>query len=159
MILRPLLPLVLVLSGCSNEDEWTRKQPATVTAEGVLTLDGKPVDFASITLLPIEPGTHAATSLTDKSGRFAMQAFPSKPGAVPGEYKVRVGKTIEVGAEAIKVDLGEDAAHAVAQDGGANVSWKNVLPDKYADPATSGLTIVVPPDGTTSLKIELKSGT
>ncbi len=47
-----------------QEDEWTRKQPATVTADGVVTLDGKPIDGASIVSTtygePIHPSSAAS---------------------------------------------------------------------------------------------------
>jgi hypothetical protein len=150
-----VLCMVASLPGCSNEDEWTRQQPATVVADGVVTLDGKPVDGASIILSPIEPSQHAASALTDSNGRFSLAAFPNKPGAVPGNYKVRVAKTIEVAAEPIKVDLGEDAAHAATDEPGESVTWKNVLPEKYSNPETSEIFVEVPADGVSDLKIEL----
>lgn len=151
----PTLLAALFLSGCSQEDEWTRKQPATVSADGIVTLDGKPVDGASIIIAPIAPGQHAANALTDGTGRFSLAAFPSKPGAVPGSYKVRVAKTVEVSAEPVKIDLGEDAAHAAAESSGANVTWINVLPEKYANPETSGITVEIPTEGVKNMTIEL----
>ncbi len=151
-----MLVVVTAFPGCSNEDdEWTRQQPATVTADGVVTLDGKPVDGASIVIAPTPPNQHAANAITDGSGRFSLAAFPNKPGAVPGTYKVRVAKTIEVGAEPVKVDLGEDAAHAASDEPSANMTWKSVLPEKYSNPETSGLEVEIPAGGVSDLKIEL----
>lgn len=144
-----------ILAGCSGGDEWTRRQPATVTADGVVTLDGEPVDGASIIIAPQPPNQHAANALTDSNGRFSLAAFPNKPGAVPGIYKVRVAKTIEVDANPVKIDLGEDAAHAAAEDPSANVTWMSVLPEKYSNPETSGITVEIPAEGAENLKIEL----
>jgi hypothetical protein len=154
---------VLTSLGCSRGDKWTKNLPETVTAEGVVTLDGKPVEGASLIFAPVDPTGYAANDLTDSRGRFSLNAFPSKPGAVPGEYQVGVSKTVEMSAGAVPAQrrqaLGEDAGHAAeaGSDVENPVSWKNVLPQKYASPPLSGLTVTIPPEGISEIKIELSS--
>ncbi len=135
--------------GCSGGDEWTEKLPETVDAKGVVTLDGEPVEAATVIFAP-KDGTHAAQGLSDSSGKFSANAFPSKPGMVPGSYMVAISKTVEKKGRPV---TGPDAAHMPA---GGNVIWVNVLPEKYFNPNASGLTAEIAKEGTTDLKFELK---
>ena len=80
---------------------------------------------------------YAAVGQTDSNGRFELQTFEPQDGAVPGQYKIAVTK-FEV------IDL---------PNGGIKVTF--FLPGMYRDPASSGLTAVVPPEGTNDLKLEL----
>lgn len=153
--------LSVVSSGCfSGDDQWTKNLPDTVEASGVVRHNGKPVEGASVVFAPIEPGEHAARGRTDENGKFSMQAFPSKEGAVPGKYNVAVSKTIETTMTyEIPAEASEDAEHAEEATEGRTeegVGWKNILPQRYASPLSSGLEMEVPVDGTESLEIELK---
>ncbi len=146
--------LMMSFVGCSVDDGL----PRTVNASGVVTLDGEPIDGASIVFAEAS-GVHSAQGLSDSKGRFSLDAFEAKKGAVPGSYKITVSKTVtverSVNQKQMKA-LAEDAQHAA--DGGgetANVSWVNDLPQRYAGFVTSGLEATVPEDGTSELKIEL----
>jgi hypothetical protein len=126
-----------MLVGCKSDD-----LPATVTVEGVVTLDGEPVEGASVVFIA-QAGTNSATGVTDSSGRFSMDSFPGrKKGAVPDSYKVEVAKTIVE-------DKGE-------RDGEGMVQLSYGLPKQYASQMTSGLSVTVQGD-VTDLKFELKS--
>jgi len=149
--------LMVSLVGCSSEDKWTKNLPETVPATGVVTLDGEPVEGASVVFAPVPPDQYPANALTDSSGRFELKAFPSKDGAVPGSYQVGVSKTVEVTGQNLTADqLGEDAAHA-AESPDANLNWINALPQQYANPTMSGIEFSIPEEGTSDLKIELSS--
>ena len=151
--------LLLLLAGCSDgEDEWTRELPETVPAGGVVLLDGKPVEGATVVFAPAPPGKYPATAVTSSDGEFELKAFPSKEGAVPGSYQAGVTKNVETGAGKPKDPsfYGLDAEHA--EEAPPPIEYKNVLPQQYADPASSGLTVEIPAGGTSELKIELKSG-
>ncbi len=155
-----VVALAVSSSGCfSGDDRWTKDLPETVEASGVVLLKGEPVEGASVVFAPVEPGEHAARGRTDKNGNFSMQAFPSKEGAVPGKYQVAVSKTIETTMTYdIPAEASEDAEHAEEAAEGRTeegVGWKNILPQRYASPLSSGLEMEVPADGTDSLKIEL----
>lgn len=156
----PLLLLGGLLAGacfgCSGGDEWTKNLPETVAATGVVLLDGKPVEGASVVFAPADGAKYPAKALTDSSGHFSLDAFPSKEGAVPGKYKIQISKTVEIAAEApVAAVAGPDAAHTAESEDG-ETRYVNALPKQYANPNTSGLTAEIPPDGTTNLKFELK---
>lgn len=149
------LTIALLLAGCSGGDKWTKSLPETVPAGGVVLLDGQPVEGAAVVFAPVSPGKYPAQALTGSGGRFELKAFPSKDGAVPGSYQVAVSKTVETSGSNQPVNLGPDVGHAATTGGDA--LWKNELPSQYATPPASGLTAVVPPEGTSDLKIELTS--
>jgi hypothetical protein len=106
-----------------------------------------------------DAGSYFARAISDSAGRFSLDAYESKPGAVPGNYKITVSKTVTVDkATPTKVSklLTQDSQHAAeANPTNANVSWVNDLPEKYNSPITSGLSISIPEAGTKDLKIEL----
>lgn len=148
----------LLLAGCggSSDDKWTSDLPETVDASGIILLDGKPLDFASIVLVPIDAAAgHAATAVSNSSGKFWLKAFPSKDGAVPGGYLVTVTKIVSTTREAQQDNWGEDDQHAA--DSPATTTTKNILPTKYENPQTSGLELSIPQEGRTDLKLELNS--
>lgn len=122
--------------------------PKTVPAEGVVTLDGKPVDGAQVVLVPSGDAQTGAFGTTDASGRFALRAYQEKPGAIPGDYKVQVSKTIEVRLDGAKGSL----------DGGDPVRFEHGVPGKYTGAKTSGLTVSIPDAGKRDINLALTSG-
>ncbi|MCA9127016.1 MAG: carboxypeptidase regulatory-like domain-containing protein [Planctomycetales bacterium] len=141
------------LCGCGETDNL----PRTVKAEGIVLLDGSPIDGASIVFAETA-GEYYARGFSDDSGRFSLDAFESKRGAVPGSYKVTVSKTVTVENSVNQKQLksmAEDAEHAATGGEDANVSWVNDLPPKYANFTTSGIEVTIPEDGTEQIKIEL----
>lgn len=149
----------VAIAGCGGGDSWTANQPATVEACGYVKMNGQPVEGAAVTFAPVS-GKHAASAVTDSSGYFELRAFKSKEGAVPGQYMIAVSKTEEIPEseqKKVKFDPGEDKEHADEAAGGGEVmaGWRNVLPQQFASPATSGLKMEVPAGGTTDLQIEL----
>ena len=172
LILLTAFTLLLPLTGCGK-----KLTPVT----GVVTLDGKAVAGASVTLVS-EDGKDNPTALTDDSGNFTVESRGG-PGAHPGNYKVVVAKYPKVeGAvspadqEAGKVDKGyakqmmkeADAGKAGAagaaktrpgmpMPGGSSVGSgaKSELPEVYASSEKTPLTIKVPAAG--PIKLELNS--
>lgn len=127
-----LFALVSVL-GCAGETG-----PRTVKATGVVTLDGSPVDKAQVIFIK-DGDSNPSSAMTDAQGNFSLRYNNEKDGAIPGNYKVQVNKTIIEGK------------------GGAEVKISHGLPQKYSSIVTSGLNFTVPENGTSDLKIELKS--
>lgn len=150
-----LLAIVTVLpfTGCQGE-----KGPKTVTAEGVVTLDGDPVEGAAVVFID-DKGVYPARGRTDETGRFSLDTFEYKPGAVPGSYKAIVTKTVvtQASEDPPKNDAnaGEEAEHA-ADGGGMVESVRNSMPKKYSQPSAD-FAFVIPEDGTTELKLDLTS--
>jgi len=131
------------LAGCGPD---LSNLPPTVPAEGVVTLDGTLVEGATVTFVSESTNYHA-TAITDAQGKFSLNAFTEKKGAVAGKYKVEVNKTVLKGNTAETSGDGDGAV--------VNVSFG--LPQKYASIGTSGLIGEVPEKGTKELKFDLKS--
>jgi len=144
-----LMVLLLAAAGCGG-DQWVEGRPKTVSAKGTLTLNGAPVDGATIVLSPAEAALGQGTSasaLTASDGSFSLSAFPPNDGAVPGKYFASVTK---------KENPPVQAPAAGSHDEKAPPPPKDLLPKKFSDAKTSGLVVEIPPDGKTDIKIELK---
>ena len=121
--------------------------PKTVPASGIVTLDGKPVDGAQVVLVPANEGITGAFGVTNSSGHFSLRAYDEKDGAIPGEYKVQVSKTIQVKIEGAKGSV----------DGGDPVRFEYGVPAKYTGAKTSGLTVTIPDSGNRDINLALSS--
>ncbi len=139
-----LLLAIIATLGCNSTGS---NLPKTVPAAGVVTLDGKPVDGAQVVLVPASQGITGATAVTDASGRFTLRAYPEKDGAIPGEYKVQVSKTIQVKVAGAKGSV----------DGGDPVRFEYGVPGKYTDSQKSGLSVTIPDTGNRDINLVLKS--
>ncbi len=132
----------ILLSGCGGSGGSNLD---TVGVSGTVTLDGGPVDGATVTFVPQAGGT-AATGQTDASGRYTLTSLGTD-GAVPGEYLVQIVKynyaagagSSGGGGEEMPADYQNPAA---AEDD----SGKNQLPEKYENAAQSGLKATVTDD-------------
>ncbi len=142
-----LAALIAVSIGCNGGDNL----PETVEASGVVTLDGQPVEGAAIVFID-DQGQYTARGMSDKEGRFSLNAFEQKKGAVPGTYKAVVTKTVEQQTEGASIG-GEEAEHAGDE---ANTMIVNLLPQKYSIPSGE-LTVTIPPEGTSDIKLDLSS--
>jgi len=122
------LLLVLMLAGCGNSS-------GLVPVQGVLTLDGEPVDGAAVAFVPEAEGGRAAQAMTDEDGSFRLETT-DRVGIKPGKYKVTVFK------------LAEGAAKTAARP-------QSALPEIYASKDKTPISVEIPPPG--ELHIELKS--
>ena len=126
--------VMLVATGCGNGSVDGRPTPVSVS--GTVYYKKQPSVGAKVMFAP-QGHQYAAVGQTDSVGRFHLQTFEPMDGAVPGEFKIAVTK-FEV------IDL---------PNGGIKENF--FLPGKYRDPSTSGLTAVVPPEGTKDIRLEL----
>lgn len=138
-------------SGC-----WS-SGPEMIPVRGVVTLDGKPVEGATVGFAPKAAG-RPATGTTDAAGQFSLTTFEPGDGAVPGEHVVTVSKIKSSGQQfdMSSVPAGSDAMplSGATPAGGIKIQWE--VPPKYADPKTSGFTINVK-SGMEPVKLELES--
>jgi hypothetical protein len=84
-----LIAAALVMAGCGPAG------PDVQFVEGVVTLDGKPLDGASVAFVPIDKSGISAAGKTDADGRFRLNATQGKKygkGTVVGDYVVTVTK-------------------------------------------------------------------
>jgi hypothetical protein len=146
--------------------------------EGVVTLDGTPVDGATVTFVPADDKGIPANGQTDSSGKFTLSTG-GKPGARRGDYKVTVVKvaplsgnpeTMKPGSpdyEKAMKDKGKDKSKAppgmgmiggkMPMPGGRpGDGIKSDLPHVYATPATTPLTAKIPSSGPVKLELTAK---
>jgi hypothetical protein len=130
-IWRLLLALVAV-AGCDSSAEG----PQTHAVTGEVTLDGEPVAGAAVAFLPDDstPDAAAAQAVTDDRGRFEVvtifdQGRTTRAGMTPGTYGVQITRL-----------------QPPPPTAGLSQAPRNMLPKKYASPATSGLSATVAPD-------------
>ncbi len=141
-----LAVMLVVLAGCQSRPTDPNR-PKTVPVSGTVTYKGQPVEGATITFVSTA-GKRGAVATTDAAGHFTMTTFEPKDGAIPGTYQVSIQKTVLEGAPA------EEATGKGGEEPPAGVA-KDLLPAKYKNAATSGLTVEIKEGGTKDLKFEL----
>jgi hypothetical protein len=116
-------------SGCGQKSSLGR-------VHGKVTLDGQPVPSGSVVTLP--PAGRGAHGII-KNGEFELGTVGENDGAVLGIHKAAV-----------------NATEPSQGTGPEAVAGKSLLPVRYANPETSGLTIEVKA-GDNTPTLELKS--
>jgi hypothetical protein len=142
--------LSILGSGCGKApDQWEAKRPKVVPASGIVKYSGEPVAGATVVFSPVNAEGIAASAITDSAGHFELIAFPPNKGAVSGQYKVSVTK-IEMPAVP-KAAKGAEAGHDETPSGPP----KYLIPEKFGDPETSGLSADIPPEGKKDFNITM----
>ena len=118
-------------SGCGSGIEV----PPLFSVTGKVTYQGKPVPGATIIFSPEAPSKtgkgkdpliEKIAGETDDDGNYVLVWGEKNDGAPPGKYKVSIA-----------------AVEPFGPDDDSEAPRKNLLPDVYASPQTSGLTWVV----------------
>jgi len=138
-----LLYFVFSILGCSILLSGCKKEPrlkGLVPVKGTVTLDGSPVEGAHIALSPKSSGGEArsAGAMSDKDGHFIVRTLNPDDGAFPGEYAITVTKKIP-DQEYTQQERDEAAAKSM----NLYYTFTSVLPKKYENKSTSGLTVTV----------------
>jgi hypothetical protein len=108
-------------------------------------LRGKPLDGATVVFHPQEGAStspRAASGLTDTHGRFTLTTVKPGDGAVAGHYLVTVHKMVGEIPGAVTRPPDEFGAFPLSPDPSSGTS---LIPERYAAPASSGLTAEVQP--------------
>jgi hypothetical protein len=120
--------------------------PPTYPVTGTVTLDGAPLQGATVVFVPQDSGENQlpVQAFTDETGTFTMISLfdngrTEKPGMQPGSYGVEVTQLEEPNGEA-----------------GLRQRPKNLLPPRYAKAATSGLTAEVKAEGENNFVLALE---
>ncbi|VTR97998.1 hypothetical protein [Tuwongella immobilis] len=119
--------VLLTASGCGDSG------PKVVPVSGTVTIDGKPLAYGHIQVLP--SGWRPASSPIDSNGRFSLTTTDPKDGCILGTHPVVV-----LASESINP---------------TTTKWH--APKKYTDTKTSNLTVNIT-GPTEDLKIELTWG-
>ena len=150
-----VLCLFILPMGCSKGD-----RPAIAKAAGIVTLDGNPVEGATVTFEPVNGG-RPCFGTTDLEGRYAITSYEEGDGAPVGDHYVSVIKITGPGAAAPTPDtamgLSEIAPPGTDKDKAEDPDKGTVylVPRKYINAKTSGLKITVPDGGSTTLDLKL----
>lgn len=117
-------------------------------ASGVVTLDGKPIDGVSITLIPKDGTSSGRISygLTDAEGRFELRVSPDRSGAIIGAHWVQLEKLTQQDGSPIPAGASPD-----------EVAASNQLPQAYADAGSTPISAEIPESGTSDLAFDLSS--
>ncbi|MCX7427861.1 MAG: hypothetical protein NTW96_19810 [Planctomycetia bacterium] len=125
-----LLGAVIVGQGCGGS------RLGTVPLSGRVTYKGQPLVGGTVTFHPVDAAKcRPATASIQPDGSFVAATLENDRGIMPGEYRVSV--------VLVKAPL-FDVSPAQAAKAAAN---NMVLPPRYADPATSGLTVTIEAGG------------
>jgi len=139
--------------------------------EGVVTLDGTPVEGATVSFIPTSGKANLVVGQTDASGKFSLKTG-DKSGAPPGDYKVTVLKTPKIGGgDPEKMKPGTPEYEKAMKDknkGGMPTTpgpgmpmpkmggIKSELPEKYASLDKTPLTAKIPSAGPINLELTKK---
>jgi hypothetical protein len=148
--------LFLSASGCGG-----RYTPVAIN--GVVTLDGKPVEGASVSFLIVgeEKEGRPATGVTDATGTFHLSTMGKDDGALPGNYKVVIAKWVPLKPDVKIPDFPKTPEGKAARDEflyrlyGDGPRQKNSLPARYGDSNNTPLSCSV--DGAKTVNFELTS--
>jgi hypothetical protein len=83
-----LVAMAALLSGCGGEMK-------VAPVSGVVTLDGKPLDRASVVFKP-EAGGRPSFGVTDENGRFSLAYSMNEDGAEVGPATVTISTKLQV---------------------------------------------------------------
>jgi hypothetical protein len=89
--------LVLMVAGCGDG-------PRLVPVAGSVTLDGKPLEGATLSFMPVAGNVISTpgSDVTGPDGNFTM-TYNGRAGLAPGKYRVLVSKTEEVVPKGMQV--------------------------------------------------------
>lgn len=138
---------VSTLAGCSRESF-----PETYPVTGVVTYQGKPVDGATVNLVPMSANGRSAAGITDPEGKFSVTSYfspeHSPSGALPGDYAVTISKLL-----VLEIPKGMTAWEEQAWS--TKNPAKFLLPKSYINPETSGFKATVGNGPPEPLKLDL----
>lgn len=98
---------LMVVCGCDSTKK--PKWPDPVPVSGTVTYDDKPLNDAMVTFMPIQPTPgQGASGITDASGKYKLESRTvdgkTTPGAIPGNYGIRVSRMIKPDGSVWKPD-------------------------------------------------------
>jgi len=114
--------------------------PGTEAVSGSVKFQGSPLADAVVIFHPNTKEGRSAVGKTTAAGTFQLMTVKTDDGAMPGEYRVTVSKTVDEGATTTTAQFDMAAPAKPAK-------YKSVIPQKYSKPETSGLTATVKKGG------------
>lgn len=138
----------ILLAGCGGggDDQWTARRPQVVPASGNVIYNDQPLEGATVAFIPVGD-EKPAYGKTDSEGHFSLRTFEVDDGAVPGQYRVRITKWKPMAG--LDRPIGEPLPEGETE---------SLIPERYTDPAKSGLTAKVQTEKENTFTFDLKSG-
>jgi hypothetical protein len=136
-----------VVGACSSRPD-PNSQIKLVPVHGVVRLNGTPVEGARVTFNNVQLGV-SAYGLTDAEGKFTLTSFHPGDGVTPGMQQITVSKAQETGHPTAKT-----APPVFRQGAAPKPRW--LIPQKYSDPQTSGLSREVTETGDNDFTLDLQ---
>ena len=124
--------VLVALVGCGGSD-----RSETVPVQGQVLYRGQPVAEAQVMFLP--ENDRPANATTDAEGKFVLTTFETGDGAVVGAHRVSITKM----------------APRDPQSSDPYAMPKSLLPPRYGQPMSSGLTAEVTSSGPNDFTFEL----
>jgi hypothetical protein len=135
-----LCALVSSIVGCGGGG------PKMMPIEGEVIYQGKPLTTGTVLYVPRDRAAgRQARGEIQSNGTFQLMTFKPADGAMLGEYDIAI--------VALKPHPGE-SREAIEAAGGI-VPRGSLIPDKYSDPSTSGLSDSITTDHSGKKRIEL----
>ncbi len=149
-----LFPMVaLGVAGCFGGGPPPLKLADPVPVKGTVTIDDKPLAKALVFFVPdgakvVGPGSSAVTDDGGKYELTTMIAGKSKPGAVPGNYKVWISSLVGPDGKPIIPD---------GKTPPADLAAREILPERFSSVLSTELkAAVAAPGGTFEFKVSAK---
>src|SRR5579872_5545777 len=124
--------IVCLVAGCGASDKPVEVNLDLVPVRGVVTLDNQPLADADITFRfdgTPPKGFIAGGAKSDSSGKFIVMTG-SKPGAMPGRYKITVSRLRMADGSPVKIDKDSGMDMEMLRMGG---QLKDSVPARYSD--------------------------
>ena len=138
-----LILLMMVAGGCGSNGT------TTIPIRGEVLYNGAPlkdVPQGLVRYMPKSPeGGRQASGRIQPDGSFVLTTFKSADGVVPGDYDIVVSA----------YSSQPRSRQEVEASGGAGVQPRLIIPKKYTDPTTSGISDLVDSDHPGFKRIEL----
>lgn len=132
MLLAPLCGV-----GCGEAND-RGDLPPTYPVSGTVTMNSRPLAGAILNFQLVD-GSRGAVGKTDANGRYQLSTFKSNDGAVSGEYRVTVVKYPPPPSDS----SGPGDENTKSGSNVPDAEPQSLLPTKYSNPKTSGLTTTV----------------
>lgn len=130
-----MLTAVSVIGGCSSEASVS----GVIPVSGKVTYQGDAIEGATVIFTPAGDN-RSASGITDSDGNYKLTTLQAGDGALPGDYQVTIYKTEEV--DPMSDEERQKYFHE-HQGRMPPIKTRELLPAKYKQPATAGLTAKV----------------
>jgi hypothetical protein len=136
--------VVTLVFGCSDG-------PKLVPASGIVTLDGEPLEGATVSFIPAQENriSTGGSDVTGPKGNFQI-TYNGRAGLAPGKYRVAVSKTVEVAPKGGK-EISPIFAKASFEKQLMGLTKETIPPQNF------DREIEVPEGGATDFALDFKS--